>query len=199
MPARRCRPPPHNERLAYGARWPTVMAEHLGPYWHLVEEGLPGRTTEHADPAMWPDMNGQRGLRAAFASHQPLDAITIMLDTNDLKTRFAPSVAGITAGVAGLLDIALNPDTQARHGPCRVLLICPPPVVETGPIKGDFFGAEAIGPQLAASYAALAEARGTAFLDAGQIIAASPIDGAHLDAAAHRRLGKAVAETVRAL
>jgi len=72
-------------------------------------------------------------------------------------------------------------------------------VVETGPIKGDFFGAEAIGPQLAASYAALAEARGTAFLDAGQIIAASPIDGAHLDAAAHRRLGKAVAETVRAL
>lgn len=194
MPAR-----DHNARFGFGTRWPTVMAEHLGPDWHLVENGLPGRTTQHEDPVMWPNMNGQTGLRMALASHQPLDVVAIMLGTNDLKTRFAPSVPTITAGVAGLLDIALNDDLQARHGPYRVLLICPPPVVESGPIKGEFTGAGSIGPKLAESYAALAEARGAAFLDAGAVIAVSETDGVHFDAPAHRTLGEAVAEAVREL
>jgi len=189
----------HNARFGFGTRWPTVMAEHLGPDWHVVEDGLPGRTTQHDDPAMWPNMNGQTGLRMALASHQPLDVVAIMLGTNDLKTRFAPSVEKITAGAAGLLDIALTDDLQARHGPFRVLLICPPPVVETGPIRGEFTGAGAIAPNLTRAYADLAHARGAAFLDAGTVISVSDTDGVHFDAPAHRTLGEAVAEAVRSL
>jgi len=188
-----------NLRYGPGLRWPTVMAAALGPDWHLVEEGLPGRTTRHDDPIMWPDMNAARSLHVALASHQPLDVLTIMLGTNDLKTRFAPSAQRITAGLAQLLDIALGDEVQATHGPFRVLLIAPAPVLETGCLRGEFWGAEAIAPSLAPAIAALARARGTGFLDAGRVIAVSPADGVHFDEAAHKALGQAVATEVARL
>ena len=72
-------------RFPAGVRWPTVMAASLGPDWHLVEEGLPGRTTCFSDPLMGPYMDGPTGLRIALESHGPLDVLTIMLGTNDTK------------------------------------------------------------------------------------------------------------------
>lgn len=188
--------PEDRRRFGPDIRWPAVMAAALGPGWSLVEEGLPGRTTCRDDPVMGAHMNGQTGLRIALASHGPVDTLTIMLGTNDLKTRFAPSVQAITAGVAGLLDIARSAEIAARHPGMRILLICPPPVVETGPIRDEFLGAEAVGPALSASLSALAAARRCAFLDAGATIAVSPVDGVHFDEAAHAALGQAVAAAI---
>ncbi|WP_420396228.1 GDSL-type esterase/lipase family protein [Nioella sp.] len=180
-------------------RWPKVAAAVLGSDWLLVEEGLPGRTTGLEDPIMGAHMNGQAGLRIALESHGPIDVLTIMLGTNDLKTRFAPSVARITAGAAGLLDIALSEPMQTRHGGFKVLLICPPPVVETGPIRDQFWGAETVGPHLAANFRALAAARGVGFFDAGSVIKVSAQDGIHYEPDAHRALGAALAEAIFAL
>jgi len=180
-------------------RWPTVAAGVLGPGWSLVEEGLPGRTTGLEDPIMGAHMNGQAGLRMALESHGPVDVLTIMLGTNDLKTRFAPSVAKITGGATGLLDIALSEPMQTRHGGFKVLLICPPPVVETGPIRDQFWGAEAVGPHLADSYRALATARSVGFFDAGSVIKVSAQDGIHYEPAAHRALGAALAQVIATL
>ncbi|MGI3184789.1 SGNH/GDSL hydrolase family protein [Nioella aestuarii] len=180
-------------------RWPTIAAAALGPDWSLVEEGLPGRTTGLEDPIMGAHMNGQSGLRIALESHGPVDVLTIMLGTNDLKTRFAPSVSRITGGAAGLLDIALSEPMQTRHGGFKVLLICPPPVVETGPIRDQFWGAEAVGPHLADSYRALAAARGVGFFDAGSVIEVSPQDGIHYQPETHRVLGAALAEVIETL
>jgi lysophospholipase L1-like esterase len=125
--------------------------------------------------------------------------LTIMLGTNDLKTRFAPSVDRITGGAAGLLDIALSEPMQTRNGGFRVLLICPPPVVETGPIRDQFWGAETVGPHLAASFRALAAARGVGFFDAGSVIEVSKQDGIHFEPDAHRMLGAALAEVIAKL
>jgi lysophospholipase L1-like esterase len=176
-----------------------VVAAALGPGWTLVEEGLPGRTTGLDDPIMGAHMNGQSGLRMALESHGPVDVLTIMLGTNDLKTRFAPTVASITGGVAGLLDIALSEPMQTRHGGFKVLLICPPPVVETGPIRDQFWGAEAVGPHLATSYRRLAKARGIGFFDARSVIDVSTQDGIHYEPEAHRALGAALAEEIAKL
>jgi len=177
-------------------RWPRVALAALGPGWSLVEEGLPGRTTGLEDPVMGAHMNGQTGLRIALESHGPIDVLTIMLGTNDLKTRFAPSVAKITGGAAGLLDIALSEPMQTRHGGFKVLLICPAPVVETGPIRDQFWGAEAVGPHLAEAYRTLAASRRVAFFDAGSVIEVSKQDGIHYETEAHRALGVALAEVI---
>ena len=85
---------------------------------------------------------------------------------------------------------------RARHGDFRILLICPPPVLEQGPIRADFTGARDVSLRLPGLYAALAEARGVAFLDAGSVIEVSLVDGIHFEPEAHRRLGAAVAEAI---
>ncbi|MFN4153985.1 MAG: SGNH/GDSL hydrolase family protein [Paracoccaceae bacterium] len=183
-------------RFGPEVRWPQVCWRALGAAWELAEEGLPGRTAQFADPVMGAHMNGQDGLKIALQSHGPLDVLTIMLGTNDVKARFSATPEAVTAGVAGLVDIALSLEMQARHGGFRVLLICPPPVVETGPIGGEFLGAATRSVGLAPRYQALAEARGIGFLDAGAFIAVSQQDGIHFEPEAHAALGLAVAQAI---
>lgn len=186
-------------RFVAATRWPTRAVRALGAGWALVEEGLPGRTAQFADPVMGAHMNGQDGLKIALQSHGPIDVMTLMLGTNDVKTRFGATPEAITGGIAGLLDIALGVEMQTRHGGFKVLLICPPPVREVGPIAAEFFGSAVKSAALPPLYASLAAARGIGFLDAGQHIAVSGVDGIHYEPEAHAVLADVVAEAVRAL
>ncbi|MGL6209205.1 MAG: SGNH/GDSL hydrolase family protein [Paracoccaceae bacterium] len=186
-------------RFDAATRWPRRVLAALGPGWELVEEGLPGRTAQFDDPVMGAHMNGRDGLKIALLSHGPIDVLTLMLGTNDVKARFAVTPAQVVAGIAGLLDIAQSAEMQGRHGGFRILLICPPPVLEQGPIADQFYGAAALSRGLAGPYAALAAARGCGFLDAGAVIGVSPVDGVHFEAGAHAVLAEAVAGAVRGL
>ena len=186
-------------RFDPASRWPCVAQSALEPDWTLIEEGLPGRTAQFEDAVMGAHMDGRVGLKIALCSHGPIDLLTIMLGTNDVKTRFGATAAQVTAGIAGLLDIAMGDEMQTRHGGFKVLLICPPPVLEQGPIRMEFIGARAVSLALPPLYAALAAARGIGFFDAGSVIAVSPVDGIHYDAATHRVLGAAVAQAVAGL
>jgi len=183
-------------RFGPDIRWPQVCWRALGAGWELAEEGLPGRTAQFPDLVMGAHMNGQDGLKIALQSHGPIDVLTIMLGTNDVKARFSATPESVTAGVAGLVDLALSLEMQARHGGFKVLLICPPPVQEVGPIAGEFLGAAQRSVGLAARYHALAQARDIGFLDAGKVISVSPQDGIHFDAGSHKVLGLAVAEAI---
>ena len=186
------------QRFGPETRWPRVAASLL-PGWEVAEEGLPGRTAQFPDPVMGAHMDGREGLKIALQSHGPLDAMTLMLGTNDVKTRFGATPEKVAAGIAALLDICLGEEMQTRHGGFRVLLICPPPVLEQGPIAAEFLGAREVSLRLPVLYARLAQARGAGFLDAGQVIDVSPTDGIHFEPEAHQRLGQAVAEAVARL
>lgn len=186
------------DRYGVGIRWPSVAAAALGPDWTVIEEGLPGRTAQFDDPVMGPHMNGQIGLKIALNSHGPLDMVAIMLGTNDCKPRFGGSAKAITAGIASLVDIAQSVEMQQRHGGLDVFLICPPPVEEAGCLAGEFFGGAELSRALPSLYEALAKARGCGFLDAGQIIEVSPIDGVHYSPEAQQALGEAIAREIAA-
>lgn len=181
-----------NERFGAELRWPRVMAAALGDV-ELVEEGLPGRTTQHDDPVMGAFMNAQPALRVALRSHAPLDRLVLMLGTNDFKARFRPTAEKIAAGIAGLLDIAGCDEEAGRHPGLKLTLVAPPPPIEAGPFAAEFAGAEAIGPALAPALRALAAARGLDFFDAGGVIAVSRVDGIHIAAEDHVALGRALA------
>ena len=179
-------------------RWPRVMAADLGC--EVIEEGLPGRTASPLiDPEMGAHMNGHLGLRIALESHGPIDVLTIMLGTNDCKAHVGLTPEGIAAGVAGLLAIACGEEMQTRHGGFEVLLICPPPVLEQGPIAQVFFGGATKSLALPPLYEALARVWNVGFLDAGEHISVSPQDGVHFNAASHQTLGQAVAKAVMRL
>jgi lysophospholipase L1-like esterase len=185
------------DRFGPGVRWPSIVGAALGC--EVVEEGLPGRTTMFDDPIMGAQMNGQSGLKIALESHGPIDVLVIMLGTNDVKARFTSTPEAVVGGVASLLDIAQHRVMQERHGGFRILLICPAPVVEVGPIRGEFYGGAVRSAALPVLYHALAASRGVDYLDAGAVIAVSPLDGVHFDAAEHGKLAVAVADKLRGM
>jgi hypothetical protein len=66
-------------------------------------------------------------------------------------------------------------------------------------LAGLFEGAIAKSPELPGHYAWQAGRSGCEFLDAGKIVGLSPLDGIHLDEAAHSILGVQVAEITRTI
>jgi lysophospholipase L1-like esterase len=181
-------------RFGRGQRWPSLLTGH-----EVIEEGLPGRTAMYDDPVMGAHMNGQAGLKIALESHGPIDVLLLMLGTNDVKARFTSTPEQVVGGIASLLDIAQHRLMQERHGGFQTLLICPPPVVEVGPIRHEFWGGAARSAALPPLYQALAKARGIGFLDAAAVIAVSPIDGVHFGIEEHAKLATAVQEKLAGL
>ena len=94
-----------SRRFPLEARWPTLMAKELGPDYHIIAEGHPGRTTVHPDPIEGEHKSAMGVLLALLESHAPLDLVLIMLGTNDLKARFSVSAFEIAEGTARLASI----------------------------------------------------------------------------------------------
>ncbi|PSL19671.1 SGNH/GDSL hydrolase family protein [Shimia abyssi] len=182
------------ERFGRDLRWPCVMARALGADWHLIEEGQPGRTTVLDDPIEGEHRNGRRVLPAIIESHGPIDVMIIMLGTNDQKARFGLTGRDIALGAGRLVEMAL---ASGKVG--RVLMVCPPPVLERGEANEVFAGAEARSAGLATKYAEVARALGVAFFDAGGVIESHPDEGVHFGGAAHRALGVAIAGKVHTM
>lgn len=178
-------------------RWPGVMRQALGDGWEVIEEGHPGRTTVHEDPIEGEHKSGLRVLPSLLESHRPIDLVILMLGTNDLKARFAVTPMDIALSVERLARLVLASDAGPEGAAPRLLIVCPPPVVETGVLAGIFEGAEWKANALPAEYRAMAERVGAAFFDAGGAIAVDPLDGVHFSAEDHGVLGHAIAAAVR--
>lgn len=183
-------------RMGPDLRWPGVALAELGGDWTLVEEGLPGRTTRHPCALHGPHMDGRIGLFIALQSHGPIDAMTLMLGTNDLKSQFEMDGPGIARDLGMLLDICYSNEMQDRHDGFEVLLIAPPAVMVRGYPADQFEGAEARQDGMVEAIRAEADARDVAFLDAGAHIASSDLDGIHFGPGAHGVLGRAVAAEI---
>ncbi len=190
--------PGENRRYGLRERWPGVLRDQLGADYWVIEEGLGGRTTIHDDPYE-PHRNGKTYLMPCLLTHEPIDLVILKLGTNDLKHRFGLSAYDIATGAGVLVEMILNSGTGPDQGAPRVLLICPPPVSEIGPLQDMFEGAAAKSALLADYYRQTARIYGCEFLNAGAVIEVSEVDGIHYDAEMHPKLGQAVAERVRTI
>lgn len=93
------------ERFPAAVRWCGVAAHELGSSWHVIEEGLNGRTTVHEDPyRLTTHLSGGALLPTLLKSHLPLDVVAIMLGTNDLKPVYSLGLADIARGMAVLAE-----------------------------------------------------------------------------------------------
>jgi lysophospholipase L1-like esterase len=190
--------PASRRRFEPGVRWTGVLAAALGPGVRVIEEGLNGRTTIVDDP-IEPDRNGLTYLRPCLMSHAPLDAVVIMLGTNDLKARFGRRSSDIADSVGLLASIAANPACGRDGQAPRVLIVCPPAVTTLTDFDAMFEGSEATSRELPRFYARAAAWGGHAFLDANTVIRCSDLDGIHFDDEAHGALGRATAANIHAM
>ncbi|MEM8630860.1 MAG: GDSL-type esterase/lipase family protein [Pseudomonadota bacterium] len=186
-------------RFPFHERWPGVLQATLGPTWRVVEEGHPGRTTVHSDPVQGDHKSGIVTLPALLESHRPLDAVVVMLGTNDLQMRFSVTPFDIALSVERLCVMAQDPLIGANGKPAHIVIVSPVPVDEVGFLGEPFTGAAAKSRALAEKLKASAEFIGASFLDAGLLAAADPDDGIHLTAEGQAAIGRAVAERLEAV
>jgi lysophospholipase L1-like esterase len=187
-------------RYAYEERWPGALSASLGAAWHVIEEGLNGRTTVRDDPVEGEHRNGKTYLLPCLESHKPLDVVAIMLGTNDIKARFGVSAWDVAQGVGTLVNLVRVANVGRDGKAPDILIIAPAPILTTLPLHAEMFiGAYEKSLQFGAQYAAVATGLSAHFLDAGSVVKSSPIDGFHLEPEAHLALGRAVADKIQTL
>jgi lysophospholipase L1-like esterase len=186
-------------RFGVTERWTRVMQAELGASVDVIEEGLNGRTTCVDDPIEGELRNGERYLPVSLITHMPLDLVIVMLGTNDLKARLGMPAGDIADGAGKLADLVRRSDAGPDGAAPQVLLVAPAPLGKLTWLTEMFEGGSEKSRKFAAEYARVAKGFGVPFFNAGTVIASSDDDGIHLDAAAHKALGLALADQVRTL
>jgi lysophospholipase L1-like esterase len=189
------------DRFPLEVRIPGVLQASLGPGYRILEEGLNGRMSVWDDP-MSPDRNADRNAKSQLPflleSHKPLDLVSIMLGTNDLKAYMNLGPHAIAQAQGVLIDLV----DAAKCGPGgsrpAILLIAPPLVVESPTPFGHIFdGAIPKSLAMADAYREVAREKNCLFLDAGSLVRTSVRDGIHLDPESHRELAEAMASVLK--
>ena len=190
--------PATQARYARSERWPGVLRVELGDGYEVIEEGQNGRTTVWNDPIEG-YRNGREYLIPCLVSHAPIDLVIIMLGTNDLKVRFSLSAYDIASGAGVLVDIVQRSDAGVDGGPPLVLLVAPPPLGRLADFADMFSGAVPKSRKFSVQFRRVADECECALLDASRVIVSSDLDGVHLEAGDHRKLGEAIARSVVAM
>jgi len=191
-------------RHAYEDRWPSVLEAGLGGRARVIAEGLGGRTTAHDDWFADGDRNGARVLPTLLSSHGPLDAVVLMLGTNDLKPHHGRTALEASYGIRRLIQIVRSNAVATGAPAPQIVVVAPPHLGKTTihPEMMDHFGQDAAIEQsrlFALYYRRRADEAGTAFFDASTVARPDPADGVHLDAANTRALGEGLVPLVKQL
>lgn len=179
-------------------RWTGVLQARLGAGFRVIEEGLNGRTTRWDDPVE-PGRSGAVYLRPCLQSHQPLDMVIVMLGINDVKPRFNLNASDIAESAATLAAEARRIAVNAAGEPAAVLLVTPPAATALAEYDLLFAGAVEKSRQFSHYYRLAAMWNNLPSFDAGEVIVSSDLDGIHLDAPEHAKLGEALASQVKSM
>lgn len=193
-----------SERYDTDTRWPTVAQKELGKNFHIIEEGLGGRSTIYPHPTE-PWKNGEPYLKPCLHTHRPLDLVVLMLGTNDLQLKKDITAEELPNGISRLIDIIQTDQKIGRGNQSpKILVLAPIEVRPSAPegrtaVYAKFrcdIGRE-LSLMLPEVYARVAKEKGCYFLNAQDYAQPGPADGVHFDAASHISLGKAVAKFIR--
>jgi lysophospholipase L1-like esterase len=191
--------PESGKRFDRDQRWTGVLRRTLGNGYEIIEEGQGGRTTVWDDPVEGGNKNGLAYLSACLESHSPLDLVTLMLGTNDAKKRFSVTATDIGMCISRLVQQILSGNSGRDWKAPKLLLIAPPPFARLSGFAEVFLDGTEKSKKLGSIYREIAARFGCSFLDAGEIIRSSDIYGIHFEEDEHRKLGQAVARTVKQL
>ncbi len=175
------------------------MRRQLGAGWTVIEEGHPSRTTVWSDPIEGAHKNGLAALPICLESHMPVDLVILMLGTNDLKHRFAATAGDIADSIEVLIRAIKGSETGPGGRAPEVLVVAPPPMQEVDWLGEMFSGGAAKSVGLGARIGQAAARQSVAFVDAGDIVESSSVDGIHMEGDSHRILGLALAKAVEAV
>ena len=130
-------------------------------------------------------------------SHHPIDRFFLLLGTNDLKVVFKQSPEEIAQSIKKLGSLVLESDSGPNNQAPELTLIAPPPLAKLTRFDLIFRGATEKSKHLGASYSAVASELGCHFIDLGEHIQSSDLDGIHWDGQAHQTVASVLAKHLR--
>lgn len=187
-------------RYSEDIRWTGRVQKELGCNYHIIEEGLNGRTTAWDDP-LRDYMNGLTYAGPCVISHFPLDLIIIMLGTNDLKQRFHLNSWAVAEGIRQILrEIGKCAQITGESIP-EILLISPIFVgdgITQSPYADEFEAQRTceISRQLGKDIYRISQETHTHFMDAALYAAPSAKDSIHMEPEGHAALAEAVVKKI---
>jgi len=184
------------DRFPAESRWPGVLKATLGDGWTVIPEGLNGRTTVWEDP-IEEYKNGKSYLYPCLESHKPLDLVVILLGTNDLKFRFHVGASDIADSAGRLAEIVRSSTAGPGGKAPRVLVLAPPPILETGPFVEMFKGGADKSANFRKEFERMGKQKNIDILFVEDVASSSPVDGIHLSAEGQAAIGRAVAAKAR--
>ena len=194
---------PTGGRYDEHTRWPMRLQELLGPDWAVVEEGFNGRTCVYDDPVEGGFKSGVSYLPPCLMSHNPLDAVLLMLGTNDTKARLGLTPMTIGQAMMQLARTAKLYAVNEAGKPARVVIVAPPRILDNlmQTRHAECFGAQAIEVSrgLVPELHRVAKLMRVDYFDASPYAEVSTLDAVHMTARGHLQLAEAMAEKIRSI
>lgn len=194
---------PRGGRYDDDTRWPSRMGKLLGPSYSVIEEGFNGRTCVMDDPTEGGYKSGANYLPPCLMSHNPLDAVVLMLGSNDSKKRFGLEPMTIGEGMMQLIRLTRMYAQKPDGAPAEIIVVSPPPIrdcLEKTRYR-NCFGPDAIRVTrgLKDEYARIARLLRCEFVDAAQFAALSELDSLHFTREDHLRMAEGMANKLRVM
>lgn len=185
--------PDTHTRYDYNTRWTGILDKAVQKYgYHVIEEGLCGRTTIFSDN-IYPGRNGSEALPLLLKNNYPLEYITIMLGTNDCKTKLNTTSEIIGEGIEILVNQVKIFDSNTK-----ILLISPillaDGVWEKGYDEEFDQNSVEVSKQLKSTYKTIADKYDCMFLAASDYAFPDESDREHMNIEGHKALAEAVAD-----
>ena len=186
-------------RYPYAERWTGQLAAALGDGYHVIEEGLNGRTTAFTD-YLEPYRNALDYIGPCVISHAPLDFIIIMLGTNDTTGRYCVTAKEITDGMENLVKkLRFYYPADKFPGLPAILIAAPGPLYpsDTDPAFNEDSTRKIL--ELPARYEALAREMGCLFFNAQSVLTKEDLggDNLHLKKEGHDKLAVAFTKIIQ--
>jgi lysophospholipase L1-like esterase len=194
--------PGTRRRLTFSQRWPGILEAELlrtGRAVRVIEDCLNGRRTVWDDPFK-PGRNGLNGIEQRIEINSPLALVILMLGTNDFQSVHQHNASHSAQGIASLVRAIRRAPIEPDMPVPEILIVAPPQTATpTGTMAEKFSTARENSAGLSAAFSSIAAELKCQFFDAARIIAASAVDGVHLDADQHEILGRHVVDPVKKL
>ena len=172
----------------------------------IIEDCLPGRTTNIDDAQDGSHLNGAKVLMSSLLANSPIDLVIIMLGTNDLKIRFQRTPDAIAEGIKELINTVKNtnsgPGGWHDQNKSDLFIICPPSLNiksnDTNWIKfNEWENGLVKSTKLYDSLKKVCEQNNVFLFDSNQIIQSSTFDPIHWSKKTHKIFAKKIAELIK--
>ncbi len=192
---------PGSDHLRYGEnqRWTKLLQQKLGGGYEVIEEGLNSRTLFSEDDR--PGKQGRNGwtyLKPCLDTHDRLDAVVLMLGTNELKAGFNNCASDIVKMIDKYVEFLQKYKSQIDKSTPKLIISGLPPVNELADyckMNDKYKGAGEKSRELSLMLKNYCSAKKIPYVDNSDL--QTGIDGVHLTSDSHKLLAEKLAKMVK--